>query len=180
MLLLFSKNKQKVFKNLFYYKEMNLQDYLLALKNSNDEKLSRDFGVGDNYTIILNVSEIEKIREFFCFSLDYKFDRIDRIDNLRTSEKFDYLPGTVKIQVLNYPWEDQRTEILKINGKYNSTILIHPYQTKKVSGMSDIQAIAQVICKISEELIEPMGIPACFLDSAGKGKQNLSNVVFFK
>jgi hypothetical protein len=139
---------------------LKLEDYLRAIKECPDERvpveggdlarLTVDFGVYDNWPILLNVVFRDLINDLTnsetngLFAGQYKLD-----PNIRSEQRrnFDYVPGTIKIQVRSYPID---TSFHPEHGKrqqneFTVGMMLHPYQEKKVANVEWTRTTVEVI-----------------------------------
>ena len=148
---------------------MLLEDYLQKLKDCSDERLEAEWAINDNFTIFFKKAFITFLQHFND-SENYQFKELSFEDYFR----FDYVPGIITVQVfqglaenkltgygLNRT-EEERQHFEKQNRDYNTTIMLHPYQKKRIFGMENKRAIAMVvddICRFSIDRNIPLCIP---------------------
>jgi hypothetical protein len=159
---------------------MRLEDYLEALKSCPDEQLTKELGVYDNWPIFLNLP--------FDEILD-KLSENHALTELRIASNYAILNhrlGTVVMQVLGReqgrPWKPQEVDLLcgglrmadgstRIdpnyeNRTYSSMLMLHPYQTIRMSDTTSERALSHVITEIGE-LAVAKHVSLCFTRSAG-------------
>jgi hypothetical protein len=148
---------------------MKLEVFLEELKTCPDDRLSAA-GIGDNWPIFLK-EDFQRVLNHFIQSDQYKLYREIVLDNKRHFI-FDYIPGTVQLQVLD--WRALWYTTTDISEKdvearihenrqtvYNITIMLHPYYEKKMERVHMNRALAIVIEDIAEFTIKNK-IPICF------------------
>ena len=155
---------------------MKLEDYLEALKHCPDEQLTDELGISDNWPIFLK-ADIDSVVEYLRESGEYKpektVERADRVEHLLS-----YVSGTVLLQVFDWvpssfttgcganDTERDRIESERQMRDYKTTILLHPYQDRKMSGIINSRAVAIVVEEIGQFVIQG-GIPACMPNTIG-------------
>ncbi|MFA5992315.1 MAG: hypothetical protein WC796_01265 [Candidatus Pacearchaeota archaeon] len=155
---------------------MKLAEYLRAIGECPDEELASRLGVYDNWPILLKV-DFEKLFNYFRNSGIYSHQGTKNYKNPSgRCEFFDFIPGTVSIQVCDYTsggkmYGEEVYEIIDRRG-YNARISLHDDQERKMP-VHDHRAIAIVIEGISTNFIIPESIPMMFPSSIGHN--NLEN-----
>ena len=161
---------------------MGLVDYLKYLGECTDDELAGEFGVSDNFPIFLDI-EFERLLAYFP---DHGFTS-DGV--LEEAHQFNYDPGTILAQVMDwvvlYKCTEGRcnfTEEGRIHSDFqqehfNSTIMLHPYQEKKIPGIHWYQATANVIQEIGAFIINER-IPACLTNLGDNHLDDLSRTVY--
>jgi hypothetical protein len=167
---------------------MELEEYLERLKICPDERLTGELGIYDNWSIFLNL-DFQRALKHFYESPEFKFYELQGGD----IHRFDFVPGTVKLQVFNWLAGCGLTQINKDNLEestfhqnrqkrdYNMTIMLHPYQKKKIEGIDLRRALVMVVENLSEWVVSE-NIPLCFPDSIGrdyKKPRDYSRIVYF-
>lgn len=165
---------------------MKLEEYLQAIRECSDEfvlevineelkkhlppeskprqihKLTAEWGIYDNWPIFLNAHFDEVFRQLEK-SGNYQLQETTGT-SFQTKHMFNYIPGTVLLQVFNWipPFfvfgskEDKQ----KQQRDYNMTIMLHPYQKRKIGQVHDIRALANVVDDIGKLIIREV-LPAC-------------------
>ncbi|MDP3026211.1 MAG: hypothetical protein Q8N63_00770 [Nanoarchaeota archaeon] len=133
-------------------------------------------------------ADFEEILRHFNKSTQYKFYELSG-----KTHKFDYAPGTVRLQVFNWLSgcaltgmglnrnDEERRHFERQNKDYNLTIMLHPYQEKKIEGVDWRRGIAIVIDNICRFAMNK-GIPLCLPDSVGTDflePYDYSRIVYF-
>ena len=155
---------------------MKLEEYLEALQNCPDEQLRDELGIYDNWPIFLN-ADFDNIVAYLRESKRYEHEKaIEKSDGI--NHLFDYVQGTVKLQVFNWipPFattgssfgntERGRIESERQLRDYNMTIMLHPYQDRKIESVHWLRALAMVVDDIGQLIIRE-NIPACMPDTIG-------------
>ena len=155
---------------------MRLDEYLEALQNCPDEQLKDELGIYDNWPIFLN-ADFDSVVEHLKQSGDYGItDTIEKSDGVK--HLFQYTPGTVELQVFNWipPFlttdsgcnntERDRIESERQLRDYNMTIILHPYQDRKIEGVHWLRALAKVADDIGQFAIRE-NIPTCMPRTTG-------------
>lgn len=170
---------------------MNLEQYLEAIRTCPDGILTSEYGINDNWPIFLS-ADFGKVLAYFNQSGKYRFKENHSPGKGLVIHRFDYVPGTVRIQA--YDWisgafttgsgcnntEQERIESEKQRRDYNTTILLHPYQEKKIDNTNHLRALAIVIGEIGDFLLQEK-IPACLPRSIGKNHKNdFSKIVYYR
>ncbi len=165
---------------------MNLEEYLGALRTCLDEsesfdlvhgaytqhatehKLTAEFGVYDNYPIFLS-AQIEDVVRYLQDSGKYGLEEIRKTE-YGERYYFNYAPGTITVEVFKgipfFSCTGDDAERKRQDEEYCMTIMLHPYQEKKISGISDSNALAKAILDLGKCILENK-IPACFPKSRG-------------
>lgn len=168
---------------------MRLEEYLEALSNCPDEQLRDELGIYDNWPIFMQAN-FDRVIE--CLkSQEYLLkDTIERPRGI--IHLFDYIPGTVELQVFNWiPLAFttgsgvNRTESDKLESErqlrdYNITIMLHPDQERRIEGVNILRAIAIVVYDIGQFAIREK-IPASMPNSIGlryKDQEDSSKIVY--
>lgn len=155
---------------------MRLEEYLERLQTCPDEQLKDELGVYDNWPIFLR-EKFTSVVGHLKRSDTYALRRVTRgHDGIIL---FDYVPGTVEVQVFNYvppsittgcgmsDWDKhKKRESEKQLREYTTTLMLHPYQKRKMEGVHSSRALAEVIENIGKFVIEN-SIPACMPNSIG-------------
>lgn len=175
------------------------------LRKRRKYQLVEEFGIGDNWPVLLSIDYDELINDLNnsvnsdeFFAGQYKLDkRISWKDNrpewpgLNMSEGainniFDYVPGIMKLQVYNEVsegcciWDEpdyvhQKKQV----ENFNVHFFLHPYQEKKIEGISNLKAISQVVIDMGR-YAQKKGVPLCFPFSTGyKYEDDFSRTVYF-
>ena len=155
---------------------MKLDEYLEALQNCPDEQLKDELGVYDNWPIFLN-ADFDSVVEHLKESGKYKHtDTIKKDGGIK--HLFNYMPGTVEMQVFNWipsmsttgcgcnNTERDRIESERQLRDYNMTIMLHPSQDRKIKGVYQLRALAMVADDIGQFAINE-NIPACMPNTTG-------------
>ncbi len=112
---------------------MLLDEYLEALKNCPDDKLTQKLGIHDNLPIFLNAN-FDTIVRFLLESGKYRSQRILGTGKY-VKHLLDYVPGIVTLQVSNWLWGDfcigSEQDRQRQSRDYNMTLMLHPYQEKE-------------------------------------------------
>ncbi len=111
-------------------------------------------------------------------------------ENNGVTHRFDYRLGTVTIQVLNWipPFSTigcgfnatnkEKVESERQLREYTMSILLHPYQARKIEGVHSLRALAMVIDDIAQYVLRE-NIPLCMPDSRGwKYPETYSRIVY--
>ena len=148
---------------------MKLEKYLESLKNCPDEKLSEEWGIYDNWVILLHWKFDEALNHFYESS-QWKFREL-----VSQHYRFSYVPGTVITQVFNglgassltgfglnrNEKERQHYEFQRKN--YNMIIMLHPYQEKRMEGITNPHRALVIaiddICRLTIEKNIPLCLP---------------------
>ena len=141
---------------------MKLEDYLKELETCPDVALKFKLGVYDNFPIILNAN-FEKVIKDLLDAKNFKLEKESGEEDKRYY--IDYVPGTVKLRVLNYfgyfapgfwcyETEEQSKLFQKQLKNYNMVIILDSTQRKKIPKTSNLRALASVIRDIGEYIIE--------------------------
>jgi len=150
---------------------MKLEEYLKAIKECPDEmidytalsgmkfknhKLTAEWGVYDNYSILLNANIKDVVR---YLSESSKYFHQNNYPNNIGAPRFHYIPGTVIIPIHSRggDWNEKH---------YSIQITLHPYQDKKIENISFTRAIAMVIDDIGQFILKE-NISACIPTSRG-------------
>ena len=160
---------------------MLLEDYLEALKNCQDDKLTQELGIFDNWPIFLNGNFDTVVRlllESSKYILQKTLGSSKYVNHL-----FDYVPGIVTLQVSN--WVAGSFCRGSEQGKqrqardYNMSIMLHPYQKKEGFKAHQARALANVVIDLAE-LIKREKINACFPKSIGwNNLEDFSRIVYY-
>jgi hypothetical protein len=148
---------------------MKLEEYLEKLKNCPDSELASECGVHDNWPILLQ-ADLDKVIKKLIDSHKY-------VESDIVSERafLNYVPGVVELQFIlgEYSFLNLalKYEIDKQGPKYDSTITLHPFQKKKIKGVSDYRAVAIVIDDLAKFAMKEK-IPICFPRSLGWDHKN--------
>ncbi len=160
---------------------MELERFLGLLKSCQDELLKEECGIQDNWPFLLRGRLQDLVLPHFFASSKYDFEGVLKWDH-SFQWRFNYVPGTVLVQVLPfvagsfYPGleEDKRRY-----EEHTITITLHPYQKKRMDGISDLRAIAFVIEELAAFAVHKK-IPFCLPKSIGSGhKGDFSRMVSF-
>jgi|SRR3989344_1977358 len=146
---------------------MKLEEYLDKLRECNDEdKLERDFRIYDNWPVLLfgNQDELflkvtkafrdspqeDGIREPWNYiPTEHVFGTTDEF-----LQKFNYDAGTVVVQIRKSVHGQHKEDEDKINGLIHSVfVMFHPYQEKKMEGVSKFKAMALAIISFGDYMI---------------------------
>jgi len=175
---------------------ISLKDYLKALEDCPDEQvdfssqgvnqriwqLTARLGIYNNWPVLLKTS----YQQFLQFLRESDFT----IQNKENPIKANYNPGTAKIQIFSEVKRGLVTYESSSLGhnrrqmeNYEISLLLHPYQTKKIEGVNSIKAIALVANIIGKHALTD-NIPLCFPRSFGwndlKDKQLcLEKIVYY-
>ena len=143
---------------------MKLEEYLRALETCEDERLTTELGVYDDWAILLRTN-FEKVVKYFQESGKYKpvYGLIEIGHTKYTEWLFDYVPGTVivrifdhippKVQVIFYgvaSRSERRKYLQRQQIDYNVTLLLHPHQKRRVKDVHPYRAMAIVIKEIGQ------------------------------
>ena len=168
---------------------MRLDEYLRALEECQDEKLKGELGVTDNWPIFLN-AELDTVVKYLREPERYELEKTTK-ETDGTRHIFNYIPGTVKLQIFDWVSEISTTGCgLNNNEKdrieserqirdYNITIMLHPYQEKKIEGVHRLRVIAMVINDIGQFIIKE-NIPVCIPRTGGytRGGEDYSKIIY--
>ena len=158
-----------------------------------------EFGLGDNWPILLNAKYDEVIDDLIgsrqsdsLFRGQYEVFQILTDDYINV--RFNYVPGTVVIQVMNIIGVHSGLEMHELEKIYrgqelehakrqqldfNMSLCMHPYQKRKVKDGSFLKAMAVVITDIAR-YAQKKRLPLCFPHSAGGAHENdFSRTVYF-
>jgi len=180
---------------------MELDEYLKALTECPDEfvllngqnrpiqRLTADFGVYDNFPILLSADYDEVIKDLInstsstsLFSGQYGFDHDSKMVKASEINKiFLYVPGSVKFQVYNWAAQDISCISLRdVYSRFNMTLKLHTYSKKQVEGLNWERVFANVITDIGR-YAQKKEISLCFPSSRGwSAEEDLSRIVFYK
>ena len=176
---------------------MELEEYLQGLRNCPDEPITPDgknlftnhltaeFGIYDNWDILLRADYDEVVRDLIdstsgrsLFKGQYRLVR-DNIqsDNSYINKLFEYVPGHVVMQVgnivppggiiegdENLPWIQHSNRQQR---EFSMSLCLCPYQKKDIQGMGCNKAMAIVIEDIAQYAIKKK-LPLCFPCSIGR------------
>ena len=154
---------------------MNLESYVKALVNASDKTLTYELGIGDNWPFFVRL-ESEKIVTKIRKKKEYRKGKI-RAGRVGHVHNYDFVPGTVTFNV--FGWipslattgagldPSKKADSTRQQTNYNATLMLHPYQLKRMQGASPEKAMAVVIRDISEFLIAEK-IPTCIPRSRGE------------
>jgi hypothetical protein len=134
---------------------MELEAYIELLQETTDTDLSLELGICDNWPILLNAdfdTIIEQLKQLGSYR-----HTDERVFDGGVKHLFDYTPGIIILQVYDWVSTDSTTnsgcdesergmaETNRQLNDYNMTIMLHPYQKKKIEGIHDSRAIAIVV-----------------------------------
>ena len=154
---------------------MKLEEYLRALETCEDERLTTELGVYDDWAILLRTN-FEKVVKYFQGLGKYKpVYRLTEIGHTTGREYtewlFDYVPGTVIVRIFDHippkvqaifmgvaSRSERRKYLQRQQIDYNVTLLLHPHQKRRVKDVHPYRAIAMVIKEIGQ-YIQREGIP---------------------
>lgn len=174
---------------------MKLEDYLRLLRECPDEfvilegkkrlnRLTMEYGIYDNWPIFTN-SDYEKIIEDFKKNKKWKHKSSSRQENEKDiNNVFYYNPGVMIVQVQNrVPYcdcthDENGFHKEKQKELFNMGFCLHPYQEKKIEGVSEYRAQIIVINEIADYL-RANNFPLCFPRSLGWVNRNSSQVVYW-
>jgi len=161
---------------------MRLEEYLEALQNCPDEQLKDELGMYDNWPIFLNAdfgSVVEHLRQSENYTHRKTIEETKGVKHL-----FEYALGTVHLQVFNWipPFFCNGSEEDKQRQKndYNMTLILHPYQDRKIEGVHWLRALAMVADDIGQFSIRE-NIPTCMPNTIGwkyLDDKNYSKIVY--
>jgi hypothetical protein len=161
---------------------MRLEEYLEALGNCPDEQLQDELGIGDNWPIFLD-AEFDTVVEHLRQSGSYRHRNTCEEGNGEVNHLFDYVPGTINLQVFNWTYshlgsekDQQRQE-----EDYKMTIMLHPYQEdNEIEGVHWRRALAMVVEDIGKFIIKE-DIPVCMPKTIGNrylSDEDYSRIVY--
>jgi len=169
---------------------MELEHYLKALKDCPDEQLKDELGIYDNWPIFLKADFDFVVKYLKAFESYKHKETLEKDDG--TKHLFDYIPGTVEMQVFDWISPTFTTGIGCNNTRkserqlrdYNMTILLQPYQQRKIEGVHKLRALAIVVDDLGQFIIRE-NIPACMPKTIGWNYCNLvttdySKIVYHK
>jgi|SRR3989338_1187921 len=172
---------------------MRLDQYLKALEDCPDEflkegrerplwRLTAELGVYDNWPILLGID----FKGFLQHLNDSDFTLVEEIKGKKNTCDACYNPGTVGLRVRNY-FEGMVTSKLvsqehhkrQMSGRFSISVMLHPYQAKKMVGVNEIRVLALVIVDIGRYALEH-NIPLCFPNSRGwDNLEDYSRIVYY-
>lgn len=193
---------------------MELEEYLQGLRNCPDEKitmenyyterLTAEFGIEDNWEILLKADYGEVIRDFidstisqklfvgkYRFVEDHEFNEDDN-EGRPFRRIFEYVPGIVLIQAFNCNPLDELDEVddgyKQFNlRQFNINLCLHPYQKKKVKGIKSASKVMALVIEDIAQYAMKKKFPLCFPDSVGhayigpepKYDKDFSRIVYY-
>jgi len=149
--------------------------------------LDGELGIYDNWGMFLN-ADFEEVLGWFNQSDQYKFHELSG-----DYHRFDYVSGTVRVQVFNWLAgctltggglnnnEVEREHFDRQKRNYNMTVMLHQYQEKKIEGENWKRAIALVVDDVCRFAIG-RGVPLCLPDAVGTDflkPHDYSRIVYF-
>ncbi|MBI3190273.1 hypothetical protein HYZ41_01065 [archaeon] len=145
---------------------MKLREYLDSVKECSDKELGNEYGIYDNFSILLNANFETVINDLENFG-NYKLYLAEGVTPPGKILNLNYLPGVVNLRILNWVMPGSGLCIEGIEEKnYNMTINLHSYQDRKIDNTSDSRAIAMVVGDVGEYILKN-NITACFPKSRG-------------
>lgn len=167
---------------------MILEEYLKNLEHCPDESLPDNFGISDNWPIFLRANANELVRNL---RESGKYRLIDiREGKARKRYTLNYLPGTVKLKIFNRLLhiyltgrEQEKTFEEHVHSErqienYNTTLVLTPYQKKKIPLLTWQRALVIVINDIAGYIAQK-NIHACFPRSLSWHEKDLSKIVYY-
>jgi hypothetical protein len=152
---------------------MKLEDYLKAIKECPDEKLTKEFGIYDNFPIFVNADFHGIVKHFSEFG-NYHIAGSGEVQSYLLTEVH-YNPGTVIMTIYNRETDMAKTRHHNVlSGVYAVQLTLHPYQKKKIENVPWLRAIAMAVDDIGQFLIKE-NIPACMLNTTGWDYLNTDN-----
>tara|TARA_Y100000310_G_scaffold268673_1_gene281379 strand:+ start:1349 stop:1882 length:534 start_codon:yes stop_codon:yes gene_type:complete len=157
-----------------------LEEYLKKLEDLSDDlvlitdefgsteesRFTAEHGVFDNWPILLD-ADFDEIK--LLLEKRGQFRYREMVDG-GTRYIFDYLPGTVELQIINSVWQSSclgsNEEKERQQREYKIMLMLHPYLENEMEGVSKMKAIAVAIGEIGKYVLEEK-IPACFPRSVG-------------
>lgn len=185
---------------------MKLEEYLKAIEECPDEfiegkgwRLTQEFGVYDNYLILLNTN-YDKLLDYLESN---NYDKGKRYREYTVEEKarfglapdfdaknyqFFYKPGSVMLQVRNHvppglctddEKEGKEQHYKRQVKEFNSGIILHPHSGKQIPNTNWIRALGLVILDIGQYAVKN-SVPLCLPDSSGwSHHKDNSRIVYF-
>jgi hypothetical protein len=176
---------------------MDLREYLEKIRNCPDELrthegreiplITYEFGIYDNFPILLQ-ADFDKVLEYLTAEKFAKVWECDR-DLPKRRIGLHYIPGTVELQVaesiygaVTYPNKElpgSADHNYRQEREFNMSIMLHPYQKRKIENLPSTHALARVIGEIGDYAIRN-NLPLCIPRSNGWGHESdLSRIVYF-
>ncbi|MBS3056990.1 MAG: hypothetical protein J4473_06175 [Candidatus Aenigmarchaeota archaeon] len=175
---------------------MELNDYLRELKNCPDDRLTGEFGISDNWPILLGTG-VDRVVKDLEISGKFRliYSGIDMSSCL--TRGFNYVPGTVYMTVkqgVTKASHFDKKRLENFENRYSTTLTIQDWQGyesslvsegKRMEGVGRKKAIALAIEDIAGYIIEQR-IPACFPWSYGHAHKDsyfqgdMSRVVVYR
>lgn len=159
---------------------MKLEEYLKAIKECPDEKVTLDgrachkltlqYGIYDNFQIHTK-ADYDKVVEDFRKNPNWRQRGKSKHDDGTLNNTFNYVPGTIMIQIQNSvpDYREIYPEILP--EFFNMRFLLHPYQERKIERLSEFKALAIAVSEISNYL-RVNNFPIFFPESKGPTKKH--------
>lgn len=159
---------------------MNLEYYLEQIRHARDRNLRKEWGIYDNYVIFIG-ADFDKLNKFMRTFEKFKLSEMKSNDKDKVF--YDYNDGTVSLQTINRlaafaidgQLERNSLEIAHYEvqtSKFQTSLILHPYQQQKINGLSDKRAMAVVIGELCTELAFKYNIPFCLPHSVGSKYYN--------
>jgi len=182
---------------------MRLDEYIKAIEECHDEiliegrdnpemRITAEYGVHDNWPIFLFADFDKVIKDLndsvnsdVFFSGEYRQKYLRDLDEGSRKGYFEYIPGTVTMQVKNYVGYGLFRDVpdlvhyQKQKRDFNMSFILHPYQKKEIENVSGYEAIAKVSADIGRYALKE-GISLCFPRSSGSDNlRDVSRIVYF-
>lgn len=144
---------------------MQLREYLDGLKECPDEELTDEFGISDNWPILMR-TDLRSLFDFVNGS-----GRFTPREILGTTHRFNHVDGVTVIQVFNHigSFSPTGTDTEKEQQRrfYDSTVMLHPYQVREdLHNPKYMRALANVVVEFGEYILRE-DVPSCFPRSVG-------------
>ena len=164
---------------------MELSEYLKQITTCTDIELASELVISDNYPLFLDI-DFDQLLDYFHNSDKYYYKNI-----MQNAHQVDFIPGTILLQVMDWVVQYKLSEMgtnLTILGaeharrqmdSYTSTIMLHPYQEKKIFDIHWYRATAIVIQDLCDFIIDQK-IPACLPNLGDNHSDDLSRTVYYK
>jgi len=150
---------------------MRLEEFLKALEKCPDENLGTEWGISPSWPIFLN-APFGSVAQLMNQTDGYKFDKTLKDDDVKTKNGegirhlFDYVAGTVQLQISKgvHPFSTTGTGLNISKGDrieserqlrdYKMTILLDPYQEKKMTLEDPTQYEKEDLAQDEETFLE--------------------------
>ena len=173
---------------------MNLETYLAKIANNTDTKLIYEFGIYDNFPILLDVTKEKFVSDLIKSARFEKSD--ERKMHSTLYEDLNFIPGTINMRVYGHVAPGfttgngfnlsagEKTESQKQIANHQIALTLHPYQKRKIEGISDLQVVALITNEIANYAIKE-NIGLCLPNSSGwnyldNPTENLNRIIYYR